>query len=179
MCINLFKNHPSKVTLNKEEEEEEAEIQEYFNSLGEHQDTHVELTSTSLSPSPPAPPPPPAPLWTPQTMQTRLDEIMALLQHLKNITIQPQIILIVGVQQLHPKNLFYTSNWLTRLHILFFEAKLSWDWVYKAVPDDDNDDDDDPNTVRLYLVNHTIKSKIMDTLQQYLSLQYNNSVYIL
>ena len=138
-----------------------------------------------------APPPPPAPMWTPQMLALRQDDILKRIKRLEQFVKNPLIISIHGVQHLHPKQTFLRPKWEIRLHTLFFETKLSWAWIIKSVPDnvnpdnnfyanniDNDDDDEDPNIVHLYVANHAYQDKIKNVLQHYLKLQYDDSVYI-
>jgi hypothetical protein len=185
---NYFQIFP-KMANNLSKEQKHASTQtpsldDYFNQLAENQisqETRRDEITPPTSPPLPMPPPPPAPLWTPQTMKIHMDHLLQKLQEIDMKVTEPQIISIIGVQHLHPKENFHDSMWEERLHVLFFESKIPLFWILDAVPDEDEDDDDDPNDpniVHLYALNHHVKKKIMDTLQQYLPTMYGNSVHI-
>jgi len=151
-------------------------------------------------PSPPGPPASPSPLWNQQDFNFYTHLLQNQLTELENIVIGPHIIVIDGIQHLRS----YTGqNWKDRLNLLLFEARIPFFWIIDIIPDDDDDgegehdvqheDDEEfeneqpphgsrnnenPHRVRMYLINHHVKTRIFSILNTYLNHEYNNIVYL-
>ncbi len=136
-------------------------------------------SSPDDEPSPPAVTPPlspPTPTSPEPTLSSLLIDIYRMqdqLEVLEKIVTEPQIISLVGIQEL---NIELGHTWKDKLHTLLFQAHVPHFWIVKVVPDEDNQDY--PNIVYLYCLNHHVKDKIKDSLRQFLELYYNN-VYLL
>ena len=180
---NMDKNIPSAVSLDLEEEEyltplEEAEEAE------ETQTIQDEITPPPSPPPPPPPPPPPSPLWTTAIMKMHMDRVLAEISRLETIVTQPHIISMKGVQHLVPApgDHIFNFKWETRVNHLFMEAKIHQFWILDVIPNDNDDDDgyddDDPDIVHIYVLNHAVKTKIINRLHAYLSAKYENYVIV-
>lgn len=149
-----------------------------------------ELTPPPTPPSPPGPPAPQSPLWSQQEFNFYTNLIQNHLTELEKIVIGPHIIFMDGIQHLRSQT---GQNWKDKLHYLLYEARIPFFWVLDIVPDDyeettehfrfeeeeeDPHYEESPHRVRLYLISHHVKTKVLNILNNYLRNEYNNIVYI-
>lgn len=172
-------------SIDEIEEIEEIEETEQSENFENH-----DITPPLTPPSPPGPPAPPSPLWTQQDFNFYTSLIQSHLNKLENIVIGPHIILINGIQHLRPR---FGQTWKSRLNHLLFEARIPFFWIIDILPDNDDDDEGidndennydneenqrDPYRVRMYVINHHVKIKVLDLLNTYLRMEYDNIVYL-
>ena len=150
--------------------------------------TNHHVTPPPSPPSPPGPPPPLSPAWNQADFDFHINRIQAQLAELEHKVMGPHIITINGIQNLRPH---VKTNWKPKLNRLLFEAKIPYFWILDCAPHPDEnyedadpsdeglvDDIQQPSRIIMYLLNHHVQIKIFNTLNTYLTEEYNNITYL-